>query len=44
MFSEVDVSPWDGSVPRPTVDPIPMSIRDDTHLNFWDVLAHLMPL
>ena len=43
MFSEVEASPWDTIVQRPTVDPNRKTTRDDTHLSFWPELVSSMP-
>ena len=38
MFSVIEVSPWDWSVQRPTVDPNRETVRDDSDMETWSKL------
>ena len=44
MFSAVRNMSWDTDVPRPTVDPIQETVRDDRHSAKLSNMAPSMPL
>ena len=43
MFSEVEVSPWESDVQRPTVDPNRKTVRGDSDMQNLTELDGLMP-